>query len=130
MNFDPDQFLPAGLPSLANPQTALPAIAKDERLMALIDDAVRQLPTGHEVVVGDAREMGLEAKSVHLVLTSPPYWTKEYRHSPGQLGDMEDYAMFLGELDRVWQQCYSALVPGGRPRDMFSKAEVALHARC
>jgi len=30
---------------------------------------------------------GLEPQSVHLVLTSPPYWTlKEYRDSEGQLG--------------------------------------------
>ncbi len=82
MNCDADEYLPPGLPSLANPQTALPAIAKDERLMALIDEAVRRVPTQHEVIVGDAREMKLANNSIHLVLTSPPYWTlKEYRHS-------------------------------------------------
>jgi DNA modification methylase len=115
MNCDADEYLPPGLPPLTNPQTALPAIAKDEQLMALIEDAVRRVPTHHEVVVGDAREMKLVENSIHLVLTSPPYWTlKEYRHSPGQLGDVEDYATFLRELDQVWRNCYSALVPGGR----------------
>ncbi|HTV57772.1 MAG TPA: site-specific DNA-methyltransferase [Verrucomicrobiae bacterium] len=54
-------------------------------------------------------------ESVHLILTSPPYWTlKEYRHSDAQLGHVEDYDQFLEELDRVWKQCFDALVPGGR----------------
>jgi DNA modification methylase len=48
-------------------------------------------------------------------LTSPPYWTlKEYRHSDGQLGHVPDYETFLVELDRVWQHCFNALLPGGR----------------
>src|SRR5258708_19492602 len=58
---------------------------------------------------------GLEPESVHLVLTSPPYWTlKEYRDSEGQLGHVENYDQFLQELDKVWKQCFQALVPGGR----------------
>ncbi|MGB2679367.1 MAG: site-specific DNA-methyltransferase [Candidatus Acidiferrum sp.] len=57
----------------------------------------------------------LEPQSVHLVLTSPPYWTlKEYRDSEGQLGHVGDYDEFLQELDKVWTQCFQALVPGGR----------------
>jgi len=30
------------------------------------------------------------------------------------LGHIDDYAEFLGELDRVWERCFRALVPGGR----------------
>ena len=30
------------------------------------------------------------------------------------MGFIEDYESFLTELDRVWQACYDALVPGGR----------------
>lgn len=57
----------------------------------------------------------LQPESVHLVLTSPPYWTlKEYRKSDGQLGYVADYEQFLVELDKVWKQCFDALVPGGR----------------
>ncbi|HHL38978.1 MAG TPA: site-specific DNA-methyltransferase [Deltaproteobacteria bacterium] len=57
----------------------------------------------------------LEPRSVHLVVTSPPYWTlKEYRRSEGQMGFIEDYELFLQELDKVWRRCYDALVPGGR----------------
>ncbi|HSW51168.1 MAG TPA: site-specific DNA-methyltransferase [Bryobacteraceae bacterium] len=53
--------------------------------------------------------------SVHLVVTSPPYWTlKDYRRTEGQMGHIEDYEEFLVELDKVWSHCYGALVPGGR----------------
>jgi site-specific DNA-methyltransferase (adenine-specific) len=54
---------------------------------------------------------------VHLVVTSPPYWTlKEYSDGAGdkQLGAVEDYTVFLDELDKVWRECARVLVPGGR----------------
>ncbi len=110
------EWVPKDLRSLANPQTAIPAIAKDARLMGLIDNAVRSIPTTHRLLLRDARSLGdLPLNSVHLVLTSPPYWTlKEYRHSDGQLGHVSDYETFLAELDRVWRHCFNALVPGGR----------------
>ena len=100
---------------MADPQTAIPAIAKDARLIELIEDAIKRIPTCHDLHLGDARTMQLEPESVHLVVTSPPYWTlKEYRDTDGQLGHIPDYETFLGELDAVWQHCYQALVPGGR----------------
>jgi modification methylase len=110
------QFVPAEVGELDNPQTDIPRIAKDKRLMALIEDAVRRVPTRHELGLGDARLMQeLTPASVHLVLTSPPYWTlKEYRDSDGQMGHIEDYEEFLAELDKVWAHCFRALVPGGR----------------
>lgn len=73
--------------------------------------------TRHRLHLGDARDLGwIEAKSVHLVVTSPPYWNlKQYEQErAGQLGDIEDYERFLNELDQVWQHCARALVPGGR----------------
>jgi len=84
--------------------------------MSLIDNAVRSLPTTHRLFLRDARSLGdLEPQSVHLVVTSPPYWTlKEYRCADGQLGHVSDYEAFLVELDRVWRHCFNALVPGGR----------------
>jgi DNA modification methylase len=65
---------------------------------------------------GDARELDWIAdESVHLVLTSPPYWTlKEYPANQNQLGLVADYEKFHDELDRVWRHCYRILVPGGR----------------
>jgi modification methylase len=97
-------------------QTALPRIAKDPRLTRLIDQALRQIPTRHEIYPGDARQMDfLKPESVHLVACSPPYCTlKEYRKTEGQLGHVSDYEGFLADLDRVWSHCYRALAPGGR----------------
>ena len=112
---DLDAYLPAELRDLPTPQIAIPAIAKNARLMALIEGAVRDVPTHHDVHRGDARQMKLPAESVQLVVTSPPYWTlKRYRESDGQLGHWEDYEDFLKQLDMVWKRCYHALVPGGR----------------
>jgi modification methylase len=72
--------------------------------------------TTHELRLVDARQLdGVADQSVHLVVTSPPYWTlKDYVGSEGQLGDIEDYESFLNELDKVWERCQRVLVPGGR----------------
>jgi DNA modification methylase len=85
-------------------------------LTSIIEAVVRDLSTQHKLYLHDAREMDfLKAETVHLVVTSPPYWTlKEYNHTPGQLGHIEDYQEFLIELDRVWRNCFRVLVPGGR----------------
>src|SRR5581483_3022112 len=65
---------------------------------------------------GDARDLNwVPDSSVHLVLTSPPYWTlKEYPKGAGQLGFISDYDQFQDELDKVWRHCLRVLVPGGR----------------
>ncbi len=113
---NPEDFVPVALRKLSNPQTDLPRIARDPRLTQLVDVAVGEIPTAHTFYQGDARRMRfLKPESIHLVLTSPPYWTlKEYRASEGQLGSVADYEVFLKDLDRVWRQCFRALVPGGR----------------
>jgi DNA modification methylase len=115
--FDLDQFVPEELRQIGDPQTALPRIAKDRRLTSLIDSIVPHIPTTHDLYLGDARRRlaVIPADSVHLAVTSPPYWTlKEYRQCEGQLGFVSDYDEFLSELDKVWQECWRALVPGGR----------------
>jgi len=109
------EYLPAELRDLSDPQTDIPRIAKDQRLTDLIQAVVSEIPTTHDLRLGDARAAELEPESVHLVVTSPPYWTlKEYRDSDAQLGHVVDYERFLAELDKVWSTCYRALVPGGR----------------
>jgi len=96
-----------------------------EGLKALIDANARYRSrpwpklfrkTTHAFRQGDARDLSwLPDGAVHLVVTSPPYWTlKEYEHSPGQMGDIGDYDSFLVELDHVWRECARVLVPGGR----------------
>jgi modification methylase len=73
--------------------------------------------TTHRLHLGDARDLSfIPDASVHLVVTSPPYWTLK-QYAPGnkaQLGDVEKYENFLTELDKVWRECARVLVPGGR----------------
>lgn len=113
---DLSAFIPRELRELGDIQTAIPRLARDERSVALIEHAIQTIPTWHRLYVGDARKISsLKPESVHLVLTSPPYWTlKEYRDTDSQLGHIEDYDSFLHELDKVWKHCFAALVPGGR----------------
>jgi len=113
---DLTRFVPEEILPLRNPQTDIPRIAKDARLARLIEQAIQRIPTHHTINLGDARRMDvLQPAGVHMVLISPPYWTlKEYRDSDGQMGHIEDYEFFLAELDRVWENCYRALVPSGR----------------
>ena len=74
------------------------------------------IPTLHRLVQGDARDLSfISDKSIHLVVTSPPYWTlKRYNDSEGQMGHIKEYEHFLAELNRVWTEVYRVLVPGGR----------------
>ncbi|MFI5166304.1 MAG: DNA-methyltransferase [Thermoanaerobaculales bacterium] len=73
-------------------------------------------PTSHVLNLGDARDLGwIDDASVHLVVTSPPYWTlKRYREHPEQMGHIGDYELFHDGLDQVWKHSYRVLVPGGR----------------
>ncbi len=109
-------WLPASLRAGAADQTLIPRVAKDIALMREIEATLGNIPTRHDLWQHDARAMDfLPANSVHLVVTSPPYWTlKEYNRSEGQMGYIEDYEAFLTELDRVWAHSLRALVPGGR----------------
>lgn len=113
---DLKEYVPSALKKLGKSQSDIPAIAKDEKLIRAVRAAVQQVPTWHDLFLGDARSMdSIEPESVHLVLTSPPYWTlKEYRPHPGQMGHIKNYQEFLDELDQVWRKCFEALVPGGR----------------
>lgn len=110
-----DSRLPPEFGEIKSPQTELPAIAKDRVAMEKIEDAVRSIRTYHKMNCGDSRVLDLPAGSVHLVLTSPPYWNlKRYKDGDGQLGHINDYKGFLAELCKVWANCYQALAPGGR----------------
>ncbi len=78
--------------------------------------SIEEFPSLHRLVQGDARDLSfILDESVHLIVTSPPYWTlKRYNESEGQLGHVEDYEAFLMELNRVWREVFRILVPGGR----------------
>jgi modification methylase len=94
----------------------IPTLARDLAAIRNIESSIQRRHTRHELVLGDSRAMSsIPDETVHLVLTSPPYWTlKRYNDSPGQLGHIADYDKFIAGLDAVWSHCYRALVPGGR----------------
>jgi len=107
-------YLPRSVSFLENPQKDIPRIAKNKILLKQIESAVQHIPTIHNLYQADARSLSfVNDESIHLVLTSPPYWTlKKYRDNENQLGEVEDYERFLNELDKVWNHCYRMLVPG------------------
>jgi len=72
--------------------------------------------TLHRLINGDARDLSfIEDESIHLVVTSPPYWNlKRYNDNRDQLGHVQDYEAFLTELEKVWRHVFRILVPGGR----------------
>lgn len=103
-------------PSSSDLDHLIPKLARNEVALKEIERRVNRISTHHELILGDARDLGkVPDGSVQLVLTSPPYWTlKEYNDVPGQLGGVNDYDIFLEQLDRCWSECYRILVPSGR----------------
>lgn len=98
------------------PLTEIPRLARDHARADEVFEAQQKLPTTHSLRLGDSRTMSkIEDISVHLVVTSPPYWTlKKYPPQNGQLGSIEDYGKFLDEIAKVIGECYRVLIPGGR----------------
>ncbi len=74
--------------------------------------------TFHALRCADARDLAhIEANSVHLIVTSPPYFNlKPYDSDAGgaQLGRIDRYEAFLSELGRCMREWKRVLVPGGR----------------
>ena len=69
----------------------------------------------HRIILGDARKMSeIAAESVHLVVTSPPYWCiKDYAH-PAQIGHDQSYEDYLADLSSVFGETFRTLAPGCR----------------
>lgn len=108
-------YIPSNIKNMEFTQRLIPYIAKTPALIEQIEKAIAQVPTKHTLYTADSRKLKLEAESVHLVVTSPPYWNlKKYPDNKGQLGSVANYKEFLDELDKVWTQCHRVVVPGGR----------------
>lgn len=84
--------------------------------MSRDDEELERVVTAHRLIQGDARDFPyIPDESVHLVITSPPYWNlKRYNENPQQMGHIPDYERFLKDLGKVWSETYRVLVPGGR----------------
>jgi excisionase family DNA binding protein len=81
---------------------------------------VKRNDTTQTVVVGSSTEMKEVADaSVHLIVTSPPYFNaKMYSREPieNNLGDVHDIDEWFEKIGQVWRECFRVLQPG---RKMF-----------
>jgi DNA modification methylase len=56
----------------------------------------------------------LKNNSVHLVITSPPYWQLKDYSSLDQIGFNDSYENYINNLNLVWKECFRALNDGCR----------------
>ena len=71
--------------------------------------------TYQKIINGDSRQMGeLKDESIHLVVTSPPYWQLKDYGSENQIGFHDDYETYINHLNLTWQECYRVLHKGCR----------------
>lgn len=69
----------------------------------------------HKIIIADSRSMPeIPDESVHLVITSPPYWQlKDYDHVD-QIGFNDTYEEYINNLNLVWNECHRVLHKGCR----------------
>jgi len=61
--------------------------------------------TSHKIITGDSRQMTeIEDKSVHLVITSPPYWQLKDYGTEDQIGYNDSYEKYINNLNLVWKK--------------------------
>jgi len=56
----------------------------------------------------------LPDNSVHLVITSPPYWQLKDYGTENQIGFHDNYENYINNLNLVWKECYRTLHNGCR----------------
>jgi site-specific DNA-methyltransferase (adenine-specific) len=56
----------------------------------------------------------LRDESVHLIITSPPYWQLKDYGTKEQIGFHTDYENYINNLNLVWKECYRVLYEGCR----------------
>ena len=73
------------------------------------------MKTKHTIIIGDSRAMKeVRDRSVHIVITSPPYWQlKDYGHEE-QIGFNDTYEEYINHLNLVWNECHRVLHAGCR----------------
>ena len=73
------------------------------------------MATHHKIIIGDSRRMAeLPNESIHLVVTSPPYWQLKDYGNENQLGFHDSYEGYINNLNIVWNECYRVLHKGCR----------------
>jgi len=73
------------------------------------------MKTNHKIIIGDSRNMAeLQNKSVHLIITSPPYWQLKDYGTSDQIGFDDSYEDYINNLNLVWKECFRVLNDGCR----------------
>jgi len=73
------------------------------------------MKTWHKIIIGDSRAMSeVEDRSVHLIVTSPPYWQLKDYGNGRQIGFHDSYQDYINNLNLVWHECHRVLHPGCR----------------
>lgn len=73
------------------------------------------MQTHHKIIIGDSRRMTeLADESVHLVVTSPPYWQLKDYGNGQQIGFNDTYETYINNLNLVWSECHRVLAKGCR----------------
>lgn len=71
--------------------------------------------TQHVIINGDSRKMNdLQDKSIHLIITSPPYWQLKDYGVENQIGFNDTYEQYVNNLNLVWKECHRVLHDGCR----------------
>lgn len=74
-----------------------------------------EIKTIHTLINGDSRNLSLlPDKSVHLIITSPPYWQLKDYGNDGQIGFHDSYESYINNLNMVWAECDRVLHDGCR----------------
>ena len=74
-----------------------------------------EMNTKHTLVTGDSRNLSLiPDKSVHLIITSPPYWQLKDYGNDNQIGFHDSYEGYINNLNMVWSECNRILHDGCR----------------
>lgn len=73
------------------------------------------MSTKHLLINGDSRNMTqIQNESVHLIVTSPPYWQLKDYGTENQIGFNDTYEAYINNLNLVWKECHRILMPGCR----------------
>lgn len=73
------------------------------------------MKTFHKIINGDSRKMAeIPDNSVHLAITSPPYWQLKDYGTDNQIGFHDSYENYINNLNLVWKECYRTLHNGCR----------------
>ncbi|MCL1864729.1 MAG: thermonuclease family protein [Spirochaetes bacterium] len=73
------------------------------------------MKTTHKIINGDSRQMSeLKDRSVHLIITSPPYWQLKDYGTESQIGFNDSYESYINNLNLVWAECFRVLHDGCR----------------